>query len=50
MSATPYRKVFYEKLGQDQAKVNAEMAKEIAALQKVVAILKAFQDTPAAKW
>ncbi|OGE50498.1 hypothetical protein PENARI_c016G06620 [Penicillium arizonense] len=50
MSATPYRKAFYEKLGHDQPKVNAELAKEIAALEKVVAILKAFQETPAAKW
>jgi hypothetical protein len=50
MSATPYRKDFYVKLGQDQAKVNAEMEKEVAALEKVVAILKAFQDTKEAKW
>ncbi|KAJ5749305.1 uncharacterized protein N7511_011001 [Penicillium nucicola] len=50
MSATPYRKDFYVKLGQDQPKVNAELAKEVAALEKVVAILKAFQETPAAKW
>ncbi|KAJ5135087.1 uncharacterized protein N7515_004365 [Penicillium bovifimosum] len=50
MSATPYRKNFYPKLGQDQAKVTAEMTKEVAALEKVVSIIKAFQDTKAAKW
>jgi hypothetical protein len=50
MSATPYRKDFYPKLGQDQAKVSTEMAKEVAALEKVVSIIKAFQDTKAAKW
>ncbi|KAJ5155069.1 uncharacterized protein N7500_010508 [Penicillium coprophilum] len=50
MSATPYRKDFYAKLGQDQAKVAAELAKEVAALEKVIAILKAFQATKAAQW
>lgn len=50
MSATPYRKNFYPKLGQDQAKVSAAMAQEVAALEKVVAIIKAFQETKAAKW
>jgi hypothetical protein len=50
MSATPYRKDFHEKLGQDQTKVNAEMLKEIVALEKVVKILKDFQATKAAQW
>lgn len=50
MSATPYRKDFYKKLGEDQAKVTAELAKEVAALEKVIAILKAFQDTKPAQW
>ena len=50
MSATPYRKDFYLKLGADQAKVAAQLEKEVAALEKVMAILKAFQDTKQAKW
>ncbi|CAG8186132.1 unnamed protein product [Penicillium salamii] len=50
MSATPYRADFYQKLGQDQAKVAAQLEKEVAALEKVVKIVKAFQDTKQAKW
>ncbi|KAJ5220188.1 HET-C protein [Penicillium chermesinum] len=50
MSATPYRADFYKKLGDDQAKVNAQMDKEIAALEKNVAILKTFLDSKEAKW
>ncbi|KAK2741141.1 hypothetical protein FQN57_005743 [Myotisia sp. PD_48] len=42
MSATPYRKDFYARLGEDQAKIQAAMEKEVAALEKVVAILKEF--------
>jgi hypothetical protein len=34
-TATPYRKDFYTKLGEDQAKVADAMAKEVAALEKV---------------
>ncbi|KAL2003845.1 hypothetical protein VTN02DRAFT_2062 [Thermoascus thermophilus] len=50
MSATPYRKDFYSKLGNDQAKINAALEKEIDALEKQVAILKAFQERKEAKW
>lgn len=50
MSATPYRKDFYAKLGEDQEKVAVAMAKEVAALEKVIAILKAFQATKPAQW
>jgi hypothetical protein len=50
MSATPYRKDFYTKLGEDQAKVADAMAKEVAALEKVISILKAFQATKPAQW
>ncbi|KAI1918606.1 hypothetical protein LOZ58_003937 [Ophidiomyces ophidiicola] len=50
MSATPYRKDFYAKLGDDTTKVHAAMDKEIAALEKVVAILQQFQKRPEAKW
>ncbi|EEP75350.1 conserved hypothetical protein [Uncinocarpus reesii 1704] len=42
MSATPYRKDFYAKLGQDAAKVQAAMDTEIAALEDVVKILQDF--------
>ncbi|KAJ6116504.1 hypothetical protein N7512_006229 [Penicillium capsulatum] len=44
MSATPYRKDFYKKLGNgDETKVATPMEKEVAALEKVVGILKTFQ-------
>lgn len=50
MSATPYRKDFYAKLGDDQEKVNKEMNTWVAALEERLAILKAFLATKEAKW
>ncbi|KAM0712380.1 hypothetical protein Q7P37_011475 [Cladosporium fusiforme] len=50
MSATPYRADFYAKLGDDQERVNKELDAWLAALEKVVAILKEFQATKEAKW
>lgn len=50
MSATPYRKDFYAKLGNDQTKIAAAMDAEIAALEKRVAILKEFLARKEAKW
>lgn len=50
MSATPYRKDFYAKLGSDQAQVDAALRKEVKALEERVAILKAFQERKEAKW
>lgn len=50
MSACPYRKDFYVKLGQDTGKVDAEMRVWLAALEKLIAILKAFLDRKEAKW
>ncbi|CEJ80337.1 Putative Glycolipid transfer protein [[Torrubiella] hemipterigena] len=50
MGACPYRKDFYAKLGSDPAKVEAELKVYLAALEKIVAILKAFLDTKEAKW
>ncbi|PWY66617.1 HET-C protein [Aspergillus eucalypticola CBS 122712] len=50
MSATPYRKDFYAKLGEDQAKVNESLDAEVVALEKNVAILKEFQGRKEAKW
>ncbi|OJJ60548.1 hypothetical protein ASPSYDRAFT_42303 [Aspergillus sydowii CBS 593.65] len=50
MSATPYRKDFYAKLGSDDAKVKAALEREVAALEERVTILKSFQDRKEAKW
>jgi hypothetical protein len=50
MSATPYRKDFYAKLGNDEAKVSAELEKWLAALEKVVGILRSFTTSKEAKW
>ncbi|KAG7127124.1 Pleckstrin y domain-containing family A member 8 [Verticillium longisporum] len=50
MSATPYRKEFYAKLGSDEAKVASDLRTYLAALEKIVAILKAFTESKEAKW
>jgi hypothetical protein len=50
MAATPYRKDFYAKLGDDPAKVAAEMKVWVEALETRLAILKAFLDRKEAKW
>ena len=50
MSACPYRKDFYAKLGDDQEKVNAELKDYLAALEKIVGILKTFLESKEAKW
>ncbi|KAJ5626224.1 hypothetical protein N7510_002533 [Penicillium lagena] len=50
MSATPYRKDFYAKMGDDQAKIATAMNREVQALEKVVAILKTFQARKDAQW
>lgn len=50
MGACPYRKDFYTKLGSDEEKVKEELREYLAALDKIVAILKAFLDSPDAKW
>ena len=50
MSATPYRKDFYSKLGSDDAKVQAELDKWLSALEKDVAVLNAFLARKEAKW
>ncbi|KAI0392403.1 glycolipid transfer protein [Xylariaceae sp. FL0594] len=50
MSACPYRKDFYPKLGADQDAVATELRAYLAALEKIVAILKGFQDRKEAKW
>ncbi|KND88463.1 Pleckstriny domain-containing family A member 8 [Tolypocladium ophioglossoides CBS 100239] len=50
MSACPYRKDFYAKLGSDPEKVKDELTVYLAALTKIVDLLKAFLDTKDAKW
>ncbi|KAL2166984.1 hypothetical protein VTG60DRAFT_1907 [Thermothelomyces hinnuleus] len=50
MSACPYRKDFYSKLGSDEEKVKEELRQYLEALDKIVAILKAFLESKEAKW
>lgn len=50
MSACPYRKDFYTKLGSNEEQVVTELRVYLASLEKIVAILKGFLDTKEAKW
>lgn len=50
MSACPYRKDFYAKLGEDQTRVAAQLDEWLAALEERVAILKEFLGRKEAKW
>jgi len=50
MSACPYRKDFYIKLGEDPAKVEEQMKIWLAALEKLIEILKEFLARKEAKW
>lgn len=50
MSATPYRKDFYKKLGEDEGKVNQGLETWLGALEKVVGILNEFTASKEAKW
>jgi len=50
MSATPYRKDFYAKLGDDQPRVSKELDEWLVSLEKNVAILNKFLATKEAKW
>ncbi|KLJ13738.1 hypothetical protein EMPG_11341 [Blastomyces silverae] len=49
MGATPYRKDFYGKLGNDPAKCQAALELSTASLEKIVSILKEFMETPEVK-
>ncbi|KAK3317991.1 glycolipid transfer protein domain-containing protein [Apodospora peruviana] len=49
MSACPYRKDFYAKLGPEEA-VHIQLKEYLEALEKIVEILKAFLATKEAKW
>lgn len=50
MSACPYRKDFYTKLGADADQVIAQLRPYLSALDKIVAILKEFLASKEAKW
>jgi hypothetical protein len=50
MSATPYRKDFYKKLGDDDAKVQAELEKWLKGLEQDIVILNGFLARKEAKW
>jgi len=50
MSATPYRKDFYAKLGDDQAKVEEQGRKWLESLVSIVEILKEFMAKPENQW
>ncbi|EON97456.1 putative het-c2 protein [Phaeoacremonium minimum UCRPA7] len=50
MSACPYRKDFYAKLGSDLQKVLSQLRTYLAALDKIVGILKGFLASKDAKW
>jgi hypothetical protein len=49
-SSAPYRKDFYAKLGEDSAKVQEQLEKYLAALEKIVATLNGFLARKEAKW
>lgn len=49
MSACPYRKDFYVKLGPEDL-VNVQLKEYLAALEKIVEILKEFLARKEAKW
>jgi hypothetical protein len=50
MSAVPYRKDFYAKLGENPEQVQTELQSYLAAFTKIVNILKEFINSPEAKW
>lgn len=49
MSATPYKKDFYAKMGNEQ-KAKVDMGIWLDALEGQVRVLKEFQDRKEAKW
>jgi len=50
MSATPYRKDFYAKLGEDSEKVKVELESWLAALEERIKVLQEFLARKEAKW
>lgn len=50
MSATPYRKDFYAKLGDDQPRVEKELGAWLSSLESIVKNLNDFLASKEAKW
>jgi hypothetical protein len=50
MSATPYRKDFYAKLGDDQTRVGKELDAWLKSLERIVGILNEFMARKEAQW
>jgi hypothetical protein len=50
MSATPYRKDFYKKLGADDAQVQTELEKWLKGLEQDISVLNEFLKRKEAKW
>ena len=51
MSACPYRADFYKKLGgSEQETVKEQLRAWLAALERIIAILKGFLERKEAKW
>jgi hypothetical protein len=50
MSATPYRKDFYAKLGSDEVKVESELKTWLSALEERITVLQEFLARKEAKW
>ncbi len=50
MSACPYRKDFYAKLGDNNEKVTDDLKVYLASLAKIVKILEDFLNSKEAKW
>jgi hypothetical protein len=50
MSAVPYRKDFYAKLGETPELVQKELDVYLAAFTRIVTILKEFINSKEAKW
>ncbi|KAI4842451.1 putative glycolipid transfer protein HET-C2 [Aureobasidium sp. EXF-8845] len=50
MSATPYRKDFYAKLGDDKPRVEKELGAWLSSLEDIVKNLNDFLSTKEAKW
>ena len=50
MSATPYRKDFYAKLGDDQSRVQKELGEWLSALEERVSVLQEFLQRKEAKY